>query len=204
MNVLTKNHIGTTVIIGLGLCPAIAVATTLQSAALLAIGIVFVHLFTVLLGFPLRRFVLESFSLLFVAIVASGFASVYALLCKAYFPETVELLSFYLYLIPAALPICMLTKWFRVDILIRLSARRSIGTTFGTATLLALVGALREIVGLGTIFNYHVFSRPLWGEAQTVWGGLVIVSTILWIVSLCGSRWETYKAKSGSKSGTKI
>jgi electron transport complex protein RnfE len=147
MNIAKSNP---TFVLLLGLCPALAITTSASSA--LAMGILTLAtlmgsnwvLTLIHSGIPKQVFLLSK------VIVIATFVSLFQLLIQSFLPSIDSDLGIYL---PLIVVNCIVLSTFPSSALLALEK----GLGFGAALL--LLGSIREIFGLGTIFGFPLFSN---------------------------------------------
>jgi Na+-translocating ferredoxin:NAD+ oxidoreductase subunit E len=178
------------VIIGLGLCPALAAARGLRESAMLVSGILMVQILTIGFLLPVRRFMIPALTvtLVFVVTVAGGFAAGWIMLCKTLAPEVFSSINFFAYLTPVMLPVLYIVKWVRRSPSDQVPALKCIGIALYAGAALLAIGAIREIIGSGALFGKALLSGPVFSWVQTVPGGLTVSALVLWLAGVIVDR----------------
>jgi Na+-translocating ferredoxin:NAD+ oxidoreductase subunit E len=172
-----------------GLCPAVAVTTTVANSLVLGIGTIFVMLFTILLSYMLRSIVADQFATGFHIIAAAGFTTLVQLCVDAYFPEVSASLGIFIALI-AVNCIVIENVGFARKRMLSDALKNGLGLGLGFLFVLVLMGAIREIGGAGTFLGYRLLeSGPAPNSLlMLVPGGLLVLS------ALCAlTRWINLK-----------
>jgi Na+-translocating ferredoxin:NAD+ oxidoreductase subunit E len=168
-----------------GLCPAVAVTTTVANSLVLGIGTLFVLLVSILLSYLGRHIISDQFATGFHIITAAGATTVVQLLVDAYFPEISESLGIFVALIAVNCIVIENIGTARKRILPE-ALKVGLGLGLGFLFVLFLMGAIREIGGAGSFLGYQLMEN---GPAPNsllmlVPGGLLVLS------GLCAfSRW---------------
>lgn len=168
-----------------GLCPAVAVTTTVANSLVLGVGTLFVLLSTILVSYLARRIVTEQFATGFHIVTAAGFTTVVQLLVDAYFPDISASLGIFIALIAVNCIVIENVGAARKRILSD-AIKTGLGLGLGFIFVLLLMGAIREIGGAGTFLGYHLLeSGPAPNSLlMLVPGGMIVLS------GLCAfSRW---------------
>ena len=160
-----------------GLCPAVAVTTTVANSLVLGVGTLVVLLLTILLSFFMKGFVADKFATGFHIIVAAGFTTMVQLLVDAYFPEVSASLGIFVALI-AVNCIVIENVGFARKRLLSDALKNGLGLGLGFLFVLVLMGAIREIGGSGAILGYQLLeSGPATNSLlMLVPGGLLVLS----------------------------
>lgn len=172
-----------------GLCPAVAVTTTVANSLVLGVGTLFVMLMTILLSYLLRNIVADQFATGFHIISAAGFTTVVQLLTDAYFPEVSASLGIFIALIAVNCIVIENVGFARKRILSD-ALKNGLGLGLGFLLVLVFMGAIREVGGAGTFLGYQLLeSGPAPNSLlMLVPGGLLVLS------GLCAfARWTQLK-----------
>lgn len=160
-----------------GLCPAVAVTTTVANSLVLGIGTLLVLLLTILLSYIMKNIVADKFATGFHIIVAAGFTTMVQLLVDAYFPEVAASLGIFVALI-AVNCIVIENVGFARKRLLSDALKNGLGLGLGFLFVLVLMGAIREIGGSGAFLGYQLLeSGPAPNSLlMLVPGGLLVLS----------------------------
>ena len=172
-----------------GLCPAVAITTTVANSLVLGVGTIFVMLFTILLAYLLRNVIADQFATGFHIIAAAGFTTVVQLVVDAYFPEVSASLGIFIALIAVNCIVIENVGAARKRILSD-ALKNGLGLGLGFLLVLFLMGTIREIGGAGTFLGYKLLeSGPAPNSLlMLVPGGLLVLS------GLCAfTRWINLK-----------
>lgn len=148
----------------LGTCPTLAVTTSVSNGVGMGLCATAVLIMSNFLISLLRKFIPEQIRIASYIVIISGFVTALELIIKAFLPELDASLGLF---IPLIVVNCI--------ILARAEAYASKNTPWnsildgvfmglGFTFALALLGAVREILGSGTFFGFHVFGmhyRPM-------------------------------------------
>jgi Na+-translocating ferredoxin:NAD+ oxidoreductase subunit E len=162
-----------------GLCPAVAITTTVANSLVLGIGTIFVLLLTILVAYMLRKIIAEKFATGFHIIVAAGFTTVVQLVVDAYFPEVSSSLGIFIALIAVNCIVIENVGLARKRILSD-ALKNGLGLGLGFLLVLFLMGAIREIGGAGTFLGFSLLeSGPATNSLlMLVPGGLLVLSAL--------------------------
>lgn len=170
--VIVKNPVLVQVI---GLCPAVAAAADLLSAALLsAVLIVLMILCECTASLFLKkasRSVRVGIYFLIGLAVCVGCTS----LLEERLPEMLNLVGIYLPLMAASSAVALRSENFAVKKSVRLSFLDALANGVGTALVLMICGSVRELLGNGTLLEQKLFeTAPLRGLAMP-FGGFIVL-----------------------------
>ncbi len=162
-----------------GLCPAVAVTTTVANSLVLGIGTIFVILLTMLLSYAMRKIIADQFATGFHIIVAAGFTTVVQLVVDAYFPEVSASLGIFIALI-AVNCIVIENVGFARKRIFSDALQNGLGIGLGFLMVLFLMGTIREIGGAGTFLGFQLLeSGPAPNSLlMLVPGGLLVLSAL--------------------------
>jgi electron transport complex protein RnfE len=162
-----------------GLCPAVAVTTTVANSLVLGIGTIFVLLLTMLFSYAMRKIIADQFATGFHIIVAAGFTTVVQLVVDAYFPEVSASLGIFIALI-AVNCIVIENVGFARKRIFSDALKNGIGIGLGFLMVLFLMGTIREIGGAGTFLGFELLkSGPAPNSLlMLVPGGLLVLSAL--------------------------
>jgi Na+-translocating ferredoxin:NAD+ oxidoreductase subunit E len=162
-----------------GLCPAVAITTTVANSLVLGIGTIFVMLLTILLSYILRKIIAEQFATGFHIIAAAGFTTVVQLVVDAYFPEVSASLGIFIALIAVNCIVIENVGLARKRILSD-ALKNGLGLGLGFLLVLFLMGTIREIGGAGTFLGFKLLeSGPAPNSLlMLVPGGLLVLSAL--------------------------
>lgn len=141
----------------LGMCPTLAVTTSVSNAIGMGLAATAVLICSNLLISLLRRFIPSQVRIAAYIVIISGFVTAIELLMKAYFYELYGSLGLFIPLIVVNCIILARAEAFasRNPVLPSMMDGLSMGLGFTFA--LVLLGAVREVLGAGTILGVSVF-----------------------------------------------
>ena len=137
----------------LGVCPALAVVTTAKNALFLGIAVTVVLLFSGLVVSLLRKFIPPSIRIVSYLVFLSSFVTVLKLLTEAYFPAVQASLGMFF---PLIIVNCLLlgrAEAFASQNSPLPSLADGLGTGVGYTLVLTVAGAIRELLGSGTLLG---------------------------------------------------
>jgi len=136
----------------LGICPLLAVTTSLVNGLALGIATTFVILLTNFLVGLVRHWLLPAVRILVFVLIIASLVTVVDLLSSAYFYELHETLGLFIPLIVTNCAILGQAETVASRQPLGVSILGGLSTGLGFTGVLAVLGALRELVGGGTVF----------------------------------------------------
>ncbi len=164
---------------GLGLAPLIVAATTLKNGIMLSTAVLLLLTPTRVLAALLSRFSYFRFRGLTYTLTAGAvYVGARYLMGLLYTPAELALLGLYLPLLVAD-PI-VLKRYERPQReRTRTALRKGLITSCGYIAALLFIAALREILGLGTLFGSPVIGGALFPMAQLPSGGFMVTALVM-------------------------
>lgn len=151
--ILTENP---TFVLTLGMCPTLAVTTSavnglgmgLTTMAVLALSNMFISM--------LRKVIPDKVRIPAFIVVIASFVTVVELLLKAYIPFLYDALGLYIPLIVVNCIILGRAESYASKNGVISSLFDGIGMGLGFTLALTIIGAVRELLGAGEVFGYHI------------------------------------------------
>lgn len=145
-----------TLVLMLGMCPTLAVTTSainglgmgLTTTAVLALSNAFIAL--------LRKFIPDRVRIPAFIVIIASFVTVVELLLKAYIPSLFDSLGIYIPLIVVNCIILGRAEAYASKNKVLPSLFDGIGMGLGFSLALTIIGAIREILGNGSVFGYNI------------------------------------------------
>lgn len=174
----------------IGMCPTLAVTTSLKNGVSMGIAATFVLVMSNIVISALRRLIPSKIRIASYIVIIAGFVSVIEMLLKAYLPDLSESLGMFIPLIVVNCIILARAEAFASKNSVWLSAADGLGTGLGFTVALSLIATVREIIGAGTIGDVI---RVLPEEAPMTMfilapGGFIALGIIIGMVSLIGRK----------------
>jgi electron transport complex protein RnfE len=153
-------------ILFLGLCPALAISTSVDNALGMTAGVLFVLLGSNIIIATIRKIVPNMVRIPVFIVVISTFVTVVSLIFQAYVPALYAALGIYLPLITVNCIILARAEAFASKNTIFNSIGDAIGMGLGFGLALIIISFFREILGTGSIsiFGTHLLTLPVLGE----------------------------------------
>jgi len=169
----------------LGLCPTLAVTSSLDNALGMSAGVLFVLLGSNLIISLIRNITPNLVRIPVFIVVIASFVTILSLVFEAYLPPLYESLGIYLPLIVVNCIILGRAEVFASKNGVLASIADGIGISIGFALSIIVISFLREILGTGslTVFGTRLFSIPVLSESPLSFfimpGGAFIVLGLL-------------------------
>lgn len=144
-------------VVMLGMCPVLAITTSLTNAIGMGISTTFVLLASNVLISAIRKTIPDSIRIPTFIVVIASFVTITELSIKAYAPELDRSLGIFIPLIVVNCIILGRAEAFASKKGILASIMDALGIGVGFTGGLCLVAGVREILGAGTILGYHIF-----------------------------------------------
>jgi electron transport complex protein RnfE len=143
--------------LALGLCPALAVSTSVENALGMGAAATFVLIGSNMVISILRKLIPAKVRIPCFIVIIASFVTIVELMMGAYLPELSKSLGIFIPLIVVNCVILGRAEAYASKHGIFLSALDGIGMGLGFTFALVLLGAIREILGDGKLMGYMVF-----------------------------------------------
>jgi electron transport complex protein RnfE len=149
-------------VLALGLCPALAVTTSLENALGMSAAVAFVLLASNIIISAIRKLVPNMVRIPVFIVIIATFVTIANMVFQAYVPALHESLGIYLPLIVAYCIILGRAEAFASKNPVIQSIADALGISIGFALALILISFLRETLGTGSlsIFGNELFTIP--------------------------------------------
>jgi len=141
----------------LGMCPTLAVTTSLINAIGMGLSATFVLIFSNLVISLLRKFIPDKIRIASYIVVIAAFVSVIEMLLKAYLPAISNALGLFIPLITVNCIILARAESFASKNKPVPSMFDGLGMGLGFTLGLSILGAVRVILGAGTLLGFPIF-----------------------------------------------
>ena len=141
----------------LGMCPTLAVSTSLVNAIGMGAATAFVLLGSNILVSLFRKLIPSNIRIPAFIVIIATFVTIVELIMQAYFPALNKALGIFIPLIVVNCIILGRAEAFASKNSVFPSILDALGMGVGFTGSLALLGATREILGAGTIWGHHIF-----------------------------------------------
>ena len=161
--IVTSNPI---FILALGLCPALAVTTSLENALGMSAAVTFVLLATNIMISAVRKLIPDIVRIPTFIIIIATFVTIANMVFQAYVPALHESLGIYLPLIITYCIVLERAEAFASKNPMVHSIADALGIGIGFALALILISFIRELLGTGgiSIFGNNLFTLPGLGD----------------------------------------
>jgi len=141
-------------VIMLGLCPTLAVTTSLQNGVGMAIAATFVLIFSNLIISALRRFIPEGVRIPCFIVVIATFVTIVDLVMSAFLPDLHKALGIFIPLIVVNCIILGRAEAYASKNPVHFSVADGIGIGLGFLLALVIISGIREVTGSGEFWGY--------------------------------------------------
>ncbi|MBI5599359.1 MAG: electron transport complex subunit RsxE [Deltaproteobacteria bacterium] len=154
----------------LGICSSLAVTNTVINGLAMGLAVIFVTVASSALVSMVRKVVPGGVRIATYIVIISGFVTLADLFLRAFFPDISKTLGPYVPLIVVNCIIMARAEVFAAKYPVVPSIADAIGMGAGYTWVLLAIGAVREILGSGTILGYTVLSEKVF----TPWTVMVL------------------------------
>ncbi len=166
----------------IGLCPVLAVSTSVFNAVGMSLAFFFVLFFSNLFISLLRKFIPSQIRIPVFIIIISTFVTIIDYLISAYSPELHKQLGVFIPLIVVNCIIIGRAEAFAYKNTVINSILDALGTSTGFFIVLFLIGFIRELAGKGEVFSHVIFSKaPLFMLLPP--GGFITIGVLMWLLT---------------------
>ncbi|MCM8799167.1 MAG: electron transport complex subunit E [Candidatus Omnitrophica bacterium] len=141
----------------LGLCPTLAITTSIENALGMSGAVIFVLTFSNVVISAIRKFVPEKIRIPCFIVIIASFVTITELLMQGYFPILVKHLGIFLPLIVVNCIIMGRAEAFAKNNKIIPSLLDGLGMGMGFSLAIILIAGIREFLGTGKILGRIVF-----------------------------------------------
>ena len=184
----------------LGTCPTLAVTTSALNGFGMGLAATFVLLFSNLVISLLRNFIPDNVRIPSFIVVISTFVTIVQLVIKAYLPTLDKALGLFIPLIVVNCIILARAEAFASKNGPVASMADGLGMGLGFTCALTLIGAIRELIGRGSVFGLQILGTAYEPMLLIVMpaGGFLVFGLILGIVNAITARHS--KKKEGASA----
>ncbi len=143
----------------LGMCPTLAVTTSLINAIGMGLSATFVLVFSNLVISLIRKFIPDKIRIASYIVVIAAFVSIIEMLLKAYLPAISDALGLFIPLITVNCIILARAESFASKNKPIPSIFDGLGMGLGFTLGLSILGSVREILGAGTLLGISLFGQ---------------------------------------------
>ncbi len=183
----------------LGVCPTLATTTAAINGLGMGIAATFVLVGSNVVISLLRKFIPDKVRIPAFILVICTFVTMVQMLMQAYLPSLYESLGLFLPLIVVNCIILARAEAFASKNPVLSSAADGLGMGIGFTLALTLIGAIRELIGNGTLFNQAVMGAAYEPMLLLVLapGAFITFGLVLGIINALTARSQKNKAAKG-------
>lgn len=176
----------------LGMCPTLAVTTSVQNGLGMGLSATVVLVCSNLVISLLRKFIPQKIRIASYVVVIAGFVSMVDLLLKAYLPELSSSLGIFIPLIVVNCIILARAEAFASKNKPLPSALDGLFMGLGFTIALILISSVREILGNGSFFGIQLFGESFEPALMAILppGAFIVLGLVLGVVNLIRMRGE--------------
>ena len=141
----------------IGMCPVLAITTTLMNGIGMGISVVVVLTFSNIVISLLRKTIPDKIRIAAYVVIIAGFVSIIDMILKAYFPAISASLGIFIPLIVVNCIILARAEAFASKNTVFLSAIDGLSMGLGFTGALIIISSIREILGSGSILGVKLF-----------------------------------------------
>lgn len=167
----------------MGMCPTLAVTNAAINGLAMGLATAFVLICSNIIVSLVKKLIPDEIRIPGYIIIIATFVTIADLILAAYFPDIQKVLGLFIPLIVVNCIILARAEGFASKNNVLLSALDGIGYGLGFTWALTLLGIIREILGMGSIFGI-----PVMGVGFTKWvifilppGAFITLGILLWI-----------------------
>lgn len=172
----------------LGLCPTLAVTTMAMNGLAMGLAATFVLVCSNIVISLLKNIVPKSVRLPSFIVVIAGFVTIISLLLKRYIPDLYDALGLYLDLITVNCIILGRAEVFASQNKVLPSILDGLGMGIGFTIALVLMGSIREILAMGTIFGLQLPEFTTINLFALPAGGFFVLGCLIALVNKIANR----------------
>ncbi len=173
----------------LGMCPTLAVTTSLENGLGMGLAVTFVLVCSNVIVSAIRKVIPEKVHIPCYIVVIAAFVTILELVMKAYFLSLSQRLGIFLPLIVVNCIILGRAEAFAAKNPVLASAFDGLGMGLGFTMSLSLVSTIRELIGSGTLLGHPVFGASYTPTLLAVLppGGFLVLGLLLALMNHLGA-----------------
>lgn len=179
-----------TFVLFLGMCPTLAVTTSAINGLGMGISTMIVLIFSNIFISLLRKFIPEKVRIAAYVVVIASFVTIIDLLLKAYVQSISQALGLYIPLIVVNCIILGRAEAFASKNGVLSSAVDGLGMGIGFTGALTIIGAIRELLGNGSLFGINIFGEAI--SPMTIMilppGAFITLGLVVMVINLIAQR----------------
>ncbi|NCC86404.1 MAG: hypothetical protein EOM05_00855 [Clostridia bacterium] len=170
--VIVKNPV---LVSTIGLCPVVAICTSLKSAVALSIITYLTMIFSQIISASFLKYCPQWARVALYTLSGMVIVAPSMLLLEKVSPENMIALGIYLPLLAINPLITRQCERVAVKSTVKQAAINAVGCATGYAAVLLITGFLRELFGSGTLWGFRVFSFPTATALTNPFGGFIVI-----------------------------
>ena len=179
----------------LGTCPTMAVTTSAINGVGMGLAATFVLIGSNAVISLLRKFIPDKIRIPAFIVVICTFVTMVQMLLQAFIPSLYESLGLFIPLIVVNCIILARAEAFASKNGVLLSAVDGAGMGLGFTVAITLMGAIRELIGAGSVFGISVLGSAYEPMLLTILpaGGFIVFGLMLFVINLITGKIEANK-----------
>jgi electron transport complex protein RnfE len=170
----------------LGLCPTLAISTSIDNALGMTLAVLIVLLGSNILIAAIRNYVPNITRIPIFIVIIATLVTVVNLIFHAYLPATYEALGIYLPLVVVNCIILGRAEAFASKHTVAQSIADALGMTVGFMLALLMISFIRQVLGTGSlsVFGVNLFTLPVLGEHPIAifilpYGAFIVIALLM-------------------------
>jgi electron transport complex protein RnfE len=153
-------------VLALGLCPTLAVSSSLDNALGMSVGVLFVLLGSNIIISSIRNLIPDMVRIPVFIVIIATFVTILDLVFKAYVPALAQSLGIYLPLIVVNCIVLGRAEAFASKNRVVYSIADALGIGLGYALAIVIFAFFRQLLGTGgiSVFGFDLFTLPVLGD----------------------------------------
>jgi len=170
----------------IGICSALAVTTAASNGIAMGLALTFVLTCSSILVSILRNVIPSTVRIPCYIIVVATFTTVVDLFMKAYFPALYEVMGIFIPLIVVNCIVLARAEAFASKVGVARATADALGMGLGYTWAITLISIIREIMGSGTLFGYHIMGDGFvpWIIAILPPGAFIVMGILVGIMNM--------------------
>lgn len=174
----------------LGMCPTLAVTTTLQNGLGMGLSATAVLIMSNILVSILRKAIPDKVRIAAYVVIIATFVTIVQMVLQAFVPSLYASLGLFIPLIVVNCIILARAEAFASKNSVGKSALDGLGMGLGFTGALCIISTVREILGAGTIWSIQIIGGPI--EPMAILGmppgGFIILGIIIAVINFIASK----------------
>lgn len=181
----------------LGMCPTLAVTTSVSNSIGMGLSATFVLVFSNLVISLVRKLVPNKIRIAAYVVIIATFVSIIEMLLKAYLPSLSQSLGMFVPLIVVNCIILARAESFAAKNEPIPSVFDGLGMGLGFTVALTVIGAVREILGNGTFLGFSIFGASYNPALIFILppGAFLVLGTIIAVINIIADKKQTKEAE---------